>query len=251
MRELDSRQAVADASGGQPMAVWAAGRLGHGGRAWAQGCATLVAAPDLSLRDRAVVTGPADDVVALVRHAWARLGRSFRPYGAPPLIAELRRRIPGLRPITPFGWMDTPAGAPPTPPVGPPVGPANEVRWLADDELSEAADLVTRVYPSSYARPGVPGVRRWAGIRDAHGRLVATGADAWSAPAVGFVSGVVTHPDVRGTGLGARLCAFLVSTLLAEHGTVALMVDDWNTQAIRLYGRLGLTYRPIAAAEPT
>ena len=241
MRELLDWRDVAEATGGERMAVWAAGRLGHGGRAWTRGRAALVAAPHLCLRDRAVVTGPVDDVVALVRHAWTRLGRSFRPYGAPLLIAELRRRIPGLRPITPFGWMDTPDG-------GPPPAPAHGVRWLADDELPEAADLVTRVYPSSYARPGVPGVRRWAGIRDARGRLVATGADAWSAPAVGFISGVVTDRGARGGGLGTRLCTFLIGVLLAEHGSVALMVDDRNTQAVGLYTRLGLAYRPVTAA---
>lgn len=237
MHELSTWQDVADATVGDPMSVWAAGTLGTGGRAWAHAGATLVAAPALSLHDRAVVTGPVDAVAALVRHAHAELGPRFRPYGDPGLITGLVRRLPHLTLRTPFGWMDTRTAPKPDAPAG----------WLTDADLPDAAALLDRVYPSSYARPGTPGVRRWAGIRDDTGRLVATGADAWSTPTVGLISGVVTDPAARGTGLGSRLCAFLIRTLLAEHGRVALMVDDWNTAAIRLYERLGMRRRPVVA----
>ncbi|HEY9521676.1 MAG TPA: hypothetical protein VIR33_00440, partial [Thermopolyspora sp.] len=38
-------------------------------------------------------------------------------------------------------------------------------------------------------------------------------------------------------------------TLLAAHGRVGLMVDNWNHVAVRLYERLGLRRRPVAAAR--
>lgn len=237
MRELLTWQDVADATGGDAMCVWAAGALGSGGRAWTHAGATLVAAPALARHDRAVVTGPPRTIAALVRHAHAELGPTFRPYGEAPLIAHLCRHLPHLRPLPRFGWMSTPPGLPAP-------DPGTSAHWL--DDPTEVADLLARVFPSSTAHPGVPGVRRWAGIRDAAGRLVATGADAWSAPAVGLIAGVVTDPAARGTGLGTRLCAFLLRTLLAEHGRVALMVDDGNTPATRLYERLGMHYRSVA-----
>lgn len=240
MRELFTWQEVAEATGDDSMSVWAAGTLGRGGRAWAHDGAALVAAPALSLHDRAVVTGPVDAVATLVEHAHAELGPAYRPYADVPLIDALVHRLPHLCKRTPFGWMATPPGRT----LSGVDGPA---RWLADDELPEAGDLLDRVYPSSYARPGVPGVRRWAGIRDDAGGLVAIGADAWSTTSVGLISGVVTDPAARGTGLGTRLCAFLVHALLTEHGRAALMVDDWNTAAIRLYERLGLVRRRVVA----
>ncbi|HEY3683780.1 MAG TPA: GNAT family N-acetyltransferase [Streptosporangiaceae bacterium] len=244
MRELFTWQEVASASGGDSMSVWAAGRLGAGGRAWADHDAVLVGGAGLSLHDRAVVTGPVAAVDRLVRRAQAELGPAFWPYGDVDLITELADRRPDLRLRTPFGWMATKEHA------APPGDPPPSVRWLGPAELPEAAALLARVYPGSYARPGVPGVRRWAGIRAPDGRLVATGADAWSTPTVGLVSGVVTDPASRGAGLGTHLCEFLLGALLAEHGRVALMVDDWNTAAIRLYERLGLGHRPVVAACP-
>jgi GNAT superfamily N-acetyltransferase len=244
VRELFTWQEVASATGGDSMSLWVAGRLGSGGRAWADHDATLVAGADLSLHHRAVVTGPAAIVDRLIRRAQAELGPAFRPYGDTDLITELVDRRPDLRLGTPFGWMATREHA------APPGAAAPSVRWLRPGELPEAAELLDRVYPGSYARPGVPGVRRWAGIRAPGGRLAATGADAWSTPTVGLISGVVTDPASRGAGLGTHLCAFLLGALLAEHGRVALMVDDWNTAAIRLYEHLGLDHRPVVAARP-
>ncbi|MFI9388938.1 GNAT family N-acetyltransferase [Kutzneria sp. NPDC052558] len=88
----------------------------------------------------------------------------------------------------------------------------------------------------------------WAGIRQ-HGELVAVACEAWSAPTVGFMAGVAVAPDRRGQGLGATVCAFVLGELADQHGRVALLVDSWNTTAIRLYRGLGMTWRPIRSAR--
>ncbi|MEV6985882.1 GNAT family N-acetyltransferase [Sphaerisporangium sp. NPDC051017] len=64
-----------------------------------------------------------------------------------------------------------------------------------------------------------------------------------------FVSGVATAPAEQGKGHAAAVCRFLVGVLPAEQGRVALMVHSWNHAAIRLYERLGLRHRPMAAAH--
>lgn len=242
MRELTTWRDVAAATGSDTLAGWAAGTLGAGGRAWTDGAATAVAAPWLSERDRLVVHGEPAAAAGLVRHVFAELGRTYRPLGDAELIGEIVARVPGLEPPKAFGWMT--AHDDRAPGLG-----ASDAYWLPDAELAEAAVLIERVFPDSHAQPGRDGVRRWAGVRDATGRLAAVAADAWSAPSVGLLAGVTTAPHARGRGLATGVCAFLCRTLIAEHGRVALMVDDWNHAAIRLYERLGLRWRSVAATR--
>jgi len=83
---------------------------------------------------------------------------------------------------------------------------------------------------------------------DDAGRLLATGALAWPSPQVTLLSGVAVDPATRGKGLALPVCATLAQAALADHAAVALMVEDRNTAARRLYTRLGLTYRPVAAS---
>jgi hypothetical protein len=62
----------------------------------------------------------------------------------------------------------------------------------------------------------VPGVERWAGVRDGAGRLAAVAALAWSAPGVGLIAGVAVQPGARGQGLGRQVCGFVVAAALAR-----------------------------------
>jgi predicted GNAT family acetyltransferase len=119
--------------------------------------------------------------------------------------------------------------------------------WLdGDDGLEE---LLTEASPSSYAWPGHPGVRRWAAVTGERGELLSVAADAWSAPEVGFLAGVATHPVARGKGLSRQVCGFVTAELVKRHGRVGLMVDGDNAAAIAVYHRLGYTYRHVAAAS--
>jgi hypothetical protein len=44
------------------------------------------------------------------------------------------------------------------------------------------------------------------------------------------------------------ICAFLLAEALHRHEAAALMVDEGNHAAQRIYSGLGLRYRPLAAA---
>ncbi|MFG1810609.1 GNAT family N-acetyltransferase [Streptomyces sp. NPDC049040] len=214
------------------------------GRVFARGGAVAVAAPGLSLRDRLVVTGPAGDAIPLVRDVLAEIGRSYRPFGDRGLIDALVIAEPELRPTAGFGWMDRTGSA-----AVPPDGTAG---WLPPDAAPGVTALLDEAFPDSYAYPGRPGADdRWAGILppDGSGTPSAVAALAWCAPSVGLLAGIATAPAARGRGLGRQVCAFVLAEALDTHGTAALVVDDRNTPALRLYRSLGLAYRPLRAAS--
>jgi ribosomal protein S18 acetylase RimI-like enzyme len=235
MQQLRSRGEVAEASGADPQCMWAAQGLLAGGAAWANDGAVVVGCPFLSGRDRLVVRGPAAPAAGLVRVAVDALGPGYALIGDPPLMTELLTRISWLEPRGFFGWMDGISR--------PRRQPVHQVRWLSRQEWRAADRVLSVAYPESFARPGVPGVSRWAGITDQTGWLTSTAADAWSAPGLGFVAGLAVVPGARRTGQGRDVCAFVLEALMAAHGRVAMMVRDWNEAAIAIYADLGLTYR--------
>jgi GNAT superfamily N-acetyltransferase len=265
---------------------WAAQGPGGGSRAFVRGGAAAVAAPGLSGRDRLVLAGPPGDAVPLLRAVLPVVGPSFRPLGDRALIGAAVAAVPGLAPVPGFGWMHTARDAAPgTPargvasdtaardaaPGAPAAGPACP-RWLGPEDAPRVAALLDAAFPASYAYPGRCGPgERWVGVETgaearaeagvgdgivdvgdggpAGGRLAAVAALAWCAPDVAFLAGVATAPRARGLGLGRAVCAFLLSAALAERPAAALIVDDGNAPARRLYTSLGLAYRPLGAAS--
>ena len=112
MRELDSADEVAAACGDDALCGWAAQGLATRGeasgwrpglgQAWAAepGNAVLVACPELSRRDRAVVWGEPEPAARLATRVLPRLGPSYRLLGHGDLIGELCRRLGmAFRPI--------------------------------------------------------------------------------------------------------------------------------------------------------
>jgi len=227
---------------GERIITWAKQGMRDGVRIWRDGDAVAVGTPALFRRDRLAVSGPAGTVVALVETALAELGPTYRVFGEMRLVAQVAAAVPELEVSGRFGWMDAltvaEGGADPA-----------KARWLDPAEYDEVDAVLDAAFPTSYARPGFTGVTRWSGVRDDAGTLVAVAADAWSAPGIGFMSGVATHPDARGKGYGEAVCRFTLRELIAEHGRAALSVDGDNDGAIRVYRKLGLTWRDIAVAR--
>ncbi|GAA2086784.1 hypothetical protein GCM10009759_07730 [Kitasatospora saccharophila] len=270
MFELTAEEQLRTATDDDSVLVWAAQGFTGGARAWARGRAVAVASPALSGRDRIAVRGPVEDLLPLLDELLAFVGPSYRPFGDAGLLAELCARREGLELSGRFGWMQrTAAGLSPLDGVGA-VGvgtvgtgafagrAAGEgvggqgravAHWLAPGELDEAAELIDRHFPASHAHPHRPGVRAWAGVRDEAGRLTAVAADAWPAPAVGLLAGVVSDPvHGRGRGHAAAACRLVLDGILGRSPCAALMVDAWNEPAIGLYRRLGLEHRTLDAA---
>ncbi|HET6987206.1 MAG TPA: GNAT family N-acetyltransferase [Kribbella sp.] len=236
MREIKTTADLIEASGGDPLIVWAAQGFACGVRAWSDGDAVAVASPDLSKRDRLAVAGSADSAARLATGVLAEVGPSFRPFGDEQLVRSLADRVPGMEFAAAFGWMETVD----IPDVTTTAG------WLDSDAGVE--ELLTEASPSSYAWPGRTGVRRWAAVTGDDGELLSIAADAWSAPEVGFLAGVATRPVARGKGLSQQVCGFVTAELVKRHGRAALMVDGNNAAAIGLYRKLGYAYRSVAAA---
>lgn len=242
MRAIHDQDELAALCAGDTLCLWAAQGLDGHGRAWASddGRAVAVAGHAISRRDRIAVRGPADAVAPLVERVLAEVGPTYRPLGDPGLIGAIVAGVPALVATKAFGWMET-TEAPPAMAAG--------ARWLTARELPEATALLDAAFPESDARPGSRADERWAGVRNDAGRLVALAAIVWPAPSVGLIAGVAVHPDARGLGLGRTVCAFVAAEAVARHGTAALMVDEWNRTAVRLYQGLGMRYRPLLAAH--
>lgn len=233
MQNLDD---LAVATGGDPLMLWAAGRPGT--RIWVEPGAAVVASPGLSRRDRLAIHGEPEAVAGLLGRVLPEVGPSYRPLGVESLVVAVGERRPELVLTGRFGWMDTTTA---------PAEGAGE--WLDESEWPRVSALLDGAFPDSYAKPGVDGVRRWAGLRDADGTLTAVAADAWSTPRIGLIGGVATRTDRRGRGLAATICAFVTSELLVGRDRVALLVDHWNVAAVSTYRKLGFDLTPLAAAH--
>jgi GNAT superfamily N-acetyltransferase len=221
---------------------WAMQGMRDGVRVWRDGDATAVACPALFRRDRIAVGGSPRPVAGLVERALAEVGPGYRVFGRRELIENLVASGTGLEEVGRFGWMDAPGRLE--------SGPGGAtVRWLGPAEYGEVDALLDAAFPASYARPGLPGVRRWAGVHDRSGALVAVAADAWSTSGLGFMSGVATGPAARGRGYGEAVCRFALRALISDYGRAALSVDADNDPAIRVYLRLGMQWADVTVAR--
>ncbi|YCK38645.1 GNAT family N-acetyltransferase [Actinomadura sp. ATCC 39365] len=249
IHRLGDPGALRAACGDDDLVMWTAQGLRGQARAWALREAVVAAAPRIARHDRLAVWGDPDDAAELVRHALAELGPTYRPLGERELMRRVAARLAGVRESGAFSWMSLPG--PPRARDGLPgqaAGLPSMVGWLAGEDEQEITALLAGDAPSSYAVPGVAGVRRWAGVRVGR-ELAAVAADAWSAPSVGLLAGVATAARFRGRGLAERVCGWMSSQLVATHGRAALMVDDVNVAAIKVYERLGYRRRLVLACH--
>lgn len=173
------------------------------------------------------------------------------PQGAVRIVESMDRGFPGLRHASlPRGWLAhlstyTPervsnwewfwtATAPES------QSQSADARWLEDSEDDDVRGLLEAAMPDASAWPGDERVKRWAGIRDSQGRLVACTADTAHATSIGHLSSVATAPDQRRKGYAAALTAWITGQHLndgAEMVTLGMYSD--NAAARRLYTNLG------------
>lgn len=242
MREVLDQDELAVLCAGDTLCAWAAQGLDGRSQVWANdGGAVAIVAAGLFLRDRLVVRGPVAAAATLAEKVLAELASTYQVLGTPEIVEAVVAANPELVPRNSWlGWMDCVTLN--TEPA------ASKAAWLTEAELREVTDLLQTDAPGSFAKPGVPGVQRWAGIRDETGRLRAVAALGWSAPTVGMVTGVATSASYRGHGLGRQICGFVLAQALREYGAAALMVHDANIAARTVYERLGMRYRAISTA---
>ncbi|WP_030677251.1 GNAT family N-acetyltransferase [Streptomyces sp. NRRL B-1347] len=111
---------------------------------------------------------------------------------------------------------------------------------LGEEHHEELVAFLGAHSPAHSTGPGSADVSLWAGIRDAHGRLVACGAlSRLRDSGVPLMASVATDASRRGEGLGAALTAWLTRYAVREHGCCTLWQLADNLPARRLYDRLG------------
>lgn len=117
---------------------------------------------------------------------------------------------------------------------------------LGDADAAEMLALAQLTQPGPFlARTHTMG--RFIGVRDG-GRLVAMAGERMHLPGHTEVSGVCTHPDVRGRGLARALSAAVAARIEARGETPFLHAWADNHAAIALYESLGFALRtPVQA----
>jgi len=178
--------------------------------------------------------GPADDLASLL----GAIGDTVRSWASVPSSA-VAALGPGFLLDThdwAFRWTTRPTGT-----------PEDAARWLRPEDDDEVRALLSAAFPHASMVPGSPKARRWAGIRDGDGRLVACAADATGRAGTGFVASITTLPELRGHGLGRRVTGWLLDRLREEHGRSALWVDGGNGPASAVYDRLGMHLLPMTS----
>lgn len=193
--------------------------------------------------------------------------RRYRP-GFPPFIgfADLARpRLDALIPHVEPGehlYCDGWAGAAPAHWRILSEGAMHRMIWDAplpvDDPLPQAVllgaqhmpalfELVAMAQPGPFA-PRAPELGEYVGLFDGR-RLVATAGTRHCAGGFIEVTGVCTHPDLRGQGLATRLVSRLVRWHAGRGATAFLRVIRDNAGARRLYQRMGFRDDRITVAR--
>ncbi|NIS30150.1 MAG: GNAT family N-acetyltransferase, partial [Actinobacteria bacterium] len=107
-------------------------------------------------------------------------------------------------------------------------------------DAEDVRKLLAEASPETSTWPDDDRARRWAGIRNTGGTLVACLADTSRHPSVAHMSSVATAPYERRRGYARTLVAWVTRQFLAEGATmVTLGMYADNDAARRLYTGLG------------
>ncbi len=258
-RRLRTREAVLAVLGPDPFARWElAERL-----EFAVALGSAVAVLRRPAHHHASLTFLGDDAALL------RLVRCLAETGAWPEVDELSLTVPrhlrdeveaalaarfalGEGAAWTWMWTLTPPAVPglPAEPVG--------ARLVRLDDIADAAELAAFAaaeHPGSEGYPGTGATRRWVGVRDGTGRLVATAGLQRNPAGTAHLAGIVVAHRARSLGWGRVVTAAITRDVL--HGTptgapepvctLSLYAD--NAAALASYERLGYLSVPSWASH--
>lgn len=112
---------------------------------------------------------------------------------------------------------------------------------LGDDDAAEMLALALLTKPGPFTL-GAQALGAFWGVK-IDGRLAAMAGERMAQPGFAELSGVCSHPDHRGRGLGRRLSRFVAGRICGRGDTPYLHAYDSNDAAIGLYGSLGFRHR--------
>lgn len=184
--------------------------------------------------------GPLSGIPAQTPESYASLARLAGPGGAVGLFLEEPPRLPEGWTLLRGGTLDQMVAPHPIPGSHGEL-PGVEVRRLT------AADAPAMVELAHLTEPGPFQLRTlelgtFYGIRQA-GRLVAMAGKRLHIPGAIEVSGVCTHPDVRGRGYARHLMVRVIDEIIHAGRLPFLHTYAGNAAAIRLYQDLGFVRR--------
>ena len=105
----------------------------------------------------------------------------------------------------------------------------------------ELYDLVQEVQPG-YFKSKTMELGHYFGIYK-KGKLVAAAGERMKMNAFTEISAIVTHPEYQGKGFASQLIAHTTQHIFTEKKLPYLHVKETNSNAIRLYKKLGFTHR--------
>lgn len=126
-----------------------------------------------------------------------------------------------------------------------PLQPVSDerVQRLTQDDAAEMLALASLTKPGPFTS-GALSLGDFWGVK-VEGRLVAMAGERMKQPGYSELSGVCSHPEFRGGGLGRLLSVFVANRIFARGEIPYLHAYVTNTGAIKLYESIG--FKPRSA----
>lgn len=115
------------------------------------------------------------------------------------------------------------------------------VQQLTQDDAAEMLALASLTKPGPFSLKALSLGDFWGVKID--GRLAAMAGERMKQPGYTELSGVCSHPDVRGGGLGRLLSVFVANQIAARGEVPYLHAYATNAAAIKLYESIGFSLR--------
>lgn len=127
-----------------------------------------------------------------------------------------------------------------------PAPPTVAITELGPADISEMRALVALTQPGPFG-PRTPELGRYIGVRH-DGELLAMAGERLRLDGATEISAVCTRPDHRGRGLAAALVVDAATHIAGRGDLPFLHAAATNTDAIRVYEKLGFTLRRMITA---